>query len=108
MADAASRGTSPRPFVRAATGEGALARAALIAVGAGFLLLFVAVPLVSVFVEAFGKGLQAYLDALVEPDALSALRLTLTVAAIAVPLNAVLGLRPRGASPNSPSRARAC
>ena len=92
MADAAARGAAPRPSVRAATGESTLARAALIAVGAGFLLLFVAVPLVSVFVEAFGKGLDAYLDALAEPDALSALRLTLTVAAIAVPLNAVFGV----------------
>jgi sulfate/thiosulfate transport system permease protein len=87
MADAVAR-----PSVRAATGEGTLARAVLIAIGAGFLLLFVAVPLVSVFLEAFGKGLDAYLDALAEPDAQAALRLTLTIAAIAVPLNAVFGI----------------
>jgi sulfate/thiosulfate transport system permease protein len=86
MADAS------RPSVRAATTEGAVARAALIAVGAGFLLLFVAVPLIAVFLEAFGKGLDAYLDALAEPDALAALQLTLTIAAIAVPLNAVFGI----------------
>ena len=87
MADVASRRS-----VRAATGEGLPARAALIAVGAAFLLLFVAVPLVAVFVEAFGKGFGAYLEALSEPDAQAALRLTLTVAAIAVPLNAIFGV----------------
>ncbi len=87
MADFASRRT-----VRAATGESLPARAALIAVGAAFLLLFVAVPLVAVFVEAFGNGFGAYLEALSEPDAQAALRLTLTVAAIAVPLNAIFGV----------------
>ncbi len=87
MADAASRRS-----VRAATGESRAARAVLLALGAGFLLLFVAVPLVAVFVEALGKGIDAYLEALAEPDAQAALRLTLTVAAIAVPLNAVFGV----------------
>ncbi len=87
MADVASQRS-----VHAATGESRPARAALIAVGAAFLLLFVAVPLVVVFIEAFGKGFGAYLAALSEPDAQAALRLTLTVAAIAVPLNAVFGV----------------
>ena len=77
---------------RDAAGESPAVRALLIAVGAGFLLLFVAVPLVAVFVEAFSRGLDAYRDALAEPDAQAALRLTLTVAAIAVPLNAVFGV----------------
>lgn len=81
-----------RRSVRAATGESLPARAALIAVGAAFLLLFVAVPLVAVFVEASGKGFGAYVEALSEPDAQAALRLTLTVAAIAVPLNAIFGV----------------
>ena len=84
MADARSR--------RDATGESPAVRALLIAVGAGFLLLFVAVPLVAVFVEALGKGIDGYLAALAEPDAQAALRLTLTVAAIAVPLNAAFGV----------------
>ncbi len=53
MADAAARRS-----VRAATGESSPARAALIAVGAAFLLLFVAVPLVAVFVEAFSQGFR--------------------------------------------------
>ena len=87
MADLPSRRS-----VRAATGESGPVRAALVATGAAFLLLVVGVPLVAVFVEAFGKGLDAYRDALSEPDALSALRLTLTVAAIAVPLNAAFGV----------------
>ena len=76
----------------AATGEGRLARAALIAVSSAFLGLFVGVPLLAVFVQAFGKGAAAYLAALAEPDAQAAMRLTLTVAAIAVPLNAVFGV----------------
>ena len=84
MADAGPR--------RDALGESPAVRALLIAVGAGFLLLFVAVPLVAVFVEALGKGVDGYLAALSEPDALAALRLTLTVAAIAVPLNAAFGV----------------
>ena len=84
MADAGSR--------RDDTGEGPAVRRTLIAVGAAFILLFVAAPLVTVFVEAFGKGLDGYLAALAEPDAQAALRLTLTVAAIAVPLNAVFGV----------------
>ncbi len=44
------------------------------------------------FVEAFKKGWEAYLSAIVEPDALSAMRLTLLAAAIAVPLNVVFGI----------------
>ena len=84
MADAGAR--------RDAIGESPALRLALIAIGTCFLLLFVAVPLVAVFLEAFGKGLDGYLDALTEPDAQAALRLTLTVAAIAVPLNAVFGV----------------
>lgn len=84
MADAGRR--------RDAVGEGPAVRALLIAVGAGFLLLFVAVPLAAVFVEALGKGVDGYLAALGEPDAQAALRLTLTVAAIAVPLNAAFGV----------------
>jgi len=57
-----------------------------------FLALFIVAPLVAVFVEALSKGIAAYGAALVEPDALSAIRLTLLVAAISVPLNIVFGL----------------
>jgi sulfate/thiosulfate transport system permease protein len=57
-----------------------------------FLGIFLFVPLAAVFVEAFRKGIAVYLASLVEPDARSAIKLTLLVAAIAVPLNAVFGV----------------
>jgi sulfate transport system permease protein len=57
-----------------------------------FLLLFLFLPLLAVFVEALRQGVGAYLAALVEPDALSAIELTLLVAAIAVPANLVFGV----------------
>jgi sulfate/thiosulfate transport system permease protein len=64
----------------------------LIAVTVGFLALFLLLPLAAVFVEAFRAGLAHYVAAIIEPDALSAIRLTLLVAAIAVPANVVFGL----------------
>lgn len=54
--------------------------------------LFLLVPLIAVFVEALRKGWDAYIAAIVEPDALSAIRLTLIAAAISVPLNLVFGV----------------
>jgi sulfate transport system permease protein len=57
-----------------------------------FLGLFLALPLVTVFFEAFRKGTGVYLASLVDPDALAAIRLTLLVAFIAVPLNLVFGI----------------
>ncbi len=83
---AKARGHAP------ATGDSALVRAFLIAAALGFLLLFLVLPLASVFVEAFRRGVGAYWAALVEPDALAAIRLTLIVAAIAVPMNLVFGI----------------
>ncbi|MCR2415336.1 sulfate ABC transporter permease subunit CysW, partial [Salmonella enterica] len=50
------------------------------------------VPLAAVFFEAFRKGWALYLEAIVEPDALAAIRLTLLVAAIALPVNLVFGV----------------
>lgn len=67
-------------------------RALLIAVALGFMSLFLVMPLVAVFAQAFSKGWQAYLAAIVDDDALSAIRLTLTAAAIAVPLNLLFGV----------------
>jgi sulfate transport system permease protein len=72
--------------------ESAGVRYTLIAVALGFIALFLVLPLVAVFVEAFRNGVGAYLAAIKEPDALSAIRLTLLVAAIAVPANLVFGL----------------
>ena len=57
-----------------------------------FLTLFIVLPLTIVFAEALARGGRVYLAALVEPEALSAIRLTLTVAAISVGLNLVFGL----------------
>lgn len=78
--------------VRRPTSETPLAR--LLLTGAVFLWLgvFLLLPLVSVFAEALRQGFGAYLAAVVEPDALAAIRLTLLVAAIAVPLNVAFGL----------------
>ena len=57
-----------------------------------FLGLFLVVPLAAIFVEALARGFGAYAEAVVEPDALAAIRLTLIVAAISVPLNLVFGI----------------
>jgi len=72
--------------------EPPLVRWALIAVAVTFLTVFVVLPLVVVFAEAFSRGAGAYLAALKEPEALAAIRLTLTVAAISVGLNLVFGV----------------
>lgn len=72
--------------------ESAGVRWILITIAILFLGLAVALPLVSVFVEAFKKGFDVYQAAITDKDALSALRLTLLVAMIAVPLNAVFGV----------------
>ena len=64
----------------------------LTAVALAFLLLFLAVPLVAVFTQAFRLGWAAYVSAITEPDAMAALRLTLTAAAIAVPANLLFGV----------------
>ncbi|HEV2673452.1 MAG TPA: sulfate ABC transporter permease subunit CysW [Aliidongia sp.] len=70
----------------------AYARWGLIALAFLLLLVFLVAPMVLVFVRAFGDGLDAPIAALREPDAQSAIRLTLLVACIAVPLNLVFGL----------------
>jgi sulfate transport system permease protein len=67
-------------------------RAALIAAALVFLALFLLLPLTVVFVEALKRGLGAYWAALLEPDALSAIQLTLMTAGIAVPLNLLFGV----------------
>jgi sulfate transport system permease protein len=64
----------------------------LVVVALAWLLAIVGAPLATILVQAASKGLGAFLDAFKEPDALAAIRLTLLVAAIAVPLNAAFGL----------------
>jgi sulfate transport system permease protein len=77
---------------RSAKGEGALARRLLIGGGLAFLAMFLVLPLVVVFVQAFSKGWSVFAAAIVQPDALAAIRLTLLVAAISVPFNCVFGV----------------
>ncbi|MDP2066590.1 MAG: sulfate ABC transporter permease subunit CysW [Burkholderiaceae bacterium] len=72
--------------------ESAWVRRTLIGAALLFMLLFLVLPLAAVFAEAFRKGGAAYWQALQEPDAWAAIRLTLITAAIAVPLNLVFGI----------------
>jgi sulfate transport system permease protein len=81
-----------RSTFRRPTTEGPVAKAILIALALGFLALFLVLPLIAVFLEAFRRGIGEFLLALGEPDTVAAIRLTLTVAAIAVPLNVVFGI----------------
>ena len=78
--------------VRPALREPRWLRLALIGGALAFLAVFLLLPLILVFVQALGHGIEAYWDALVEQDAVSAIQLTVLVAAIAVPLNLVFGV----------------
>ncbi|MBB1162824.1 sulfate ABC transporter permease subunit CysW [Aquariibacter albus] len=82
---------TPSPF-RESTHEPPWVRRLLIGAALAFLTFFLFVPLAIVFFEAFKKGVEVYLAAVTEPDALSAIRLTLIAAAISVPLNLVFGV----------------
>jgi sulfate transport system permease protein len=77
---------------KAATREPAHVQLLLTLAALGFIGLFLVLPLVAVFAQALEKGWDAYVAALREPMALSALRLTLLTAAIAVPANVVFGV----------------
>ncbi|WP_334146143.1 sulfate ABC transporter permease subunit CysW [Hyphomicrobium sp.] len=97
MAGAAARlaphsGSATRFEANVATRDRPYAKYTLLAIGLTYFALFLVLPLVAVFAEAFRKGWEAYIAALVEPDALAAIRLTLLAAAIAVPLNLVFGV----------------
>ena len=86
----ARRGESA--YAAPATMEPFWVRALLIGTALAFLTLFLFVPLAAVFSEALRKGFDAYLTAITEPDAWSAIKLTLLTASIAVPLNLVFGV----------------
>ena len=77
---------------KAGTTEAPWVKWTLIGIALVFLLLFLVLPLAAVFTEALRKGLEAYWAGLREPDAWSAIKLTLLTAAIAVPLNLVFGV----------------
>ena len=83
--------TAPRAVTRA-TGESPVVRWALTGIALIFLAFTLVLPLALVFHQALSKGLAAYWQAISEPDALSAARLTLLVASIAVPINLVFGV----------------
>jgi sulfate transport system permease protein len=75
-----------------ALGEPRPVRRLLLTVALGYLLLFLLLPLASVYAQALADGIGHFVTAILDPDALAAVRLTLLVAAIAVPLNLVFGL----------------
>jgi len=81
-----------RKTTLAATGESFWARWALTLVALGFLGFVLVLPLLVVFTEGLKLGWSTYDEALKDPDAISAIKLTLTVAAISVPLNTIFGL----------------
>lgn len=74
------------------TGEPVWLRRTLIGVALVFVVLFLVLPLAAVFTEALRKGFDAFFEALKEPDAWSAIKLTFLITAIAVPLNLVFGV----------------
>jgi sulfate transport system permease protein len=74
------------------TTESSLVRRLLIAVAFLYLTLFLFIPLVAVFVEALKGGISAYVGSFLNEDALAAIRLTLLVAAVGVPLNVLFGV----------------
>ncbi len=88
---AARAAIAPRTAL-AATAEPLWVRRTLIGVALVFLSFFLFVPLAAMFYEAFKKGIDVYLAAITEADALSAIWLTLIAAAISVPLNLVFGV----------------
>jgi sulfate transport system permease protein len=84
--------TAPAAAGRPAIAEPTWVKWLLIGVSLGFLGLFLLIPLASLFVEAFRKGVGAFLASFRDPAALAAIKLTLLVAAIAVPANCAFGL----------------
>jgi len=80
------------PGLRRANTEPRWLRALLLASGLGFLFCFLVLPLLAVFAEAFAAGWTAYAEALADPEARSAIGLTLLVALLVLPLNVLFGV----------------
>lgn len=76
------RGSEESPFIKWL----------LVSIAMTFTVVFLLLPLVNVFAQAFSKGFEGYFKALTDPDTMSAIKLTLLVAAISVPLNVIFGL----------------
>ena len=72
--------------------ESKLIKWSLISIAVAFLVLFLILPLISIFVTALSKGWDVYVASITDPDALAAIKLTLLVAVIVVPLNAIFGI----------------
>jgi len=75
-----------------ATSEKPWVKYTILGLGLGYFALFILMPLIAVFYEALRRGWGPYFSAIVHPDAMAAIKLTLTVAAISVPLNLVFGV----------------
>ncbi|MES1039395.1 sulfate ABC transporter permease subunit CysW [Peribacillus simplex] len=82
----------PVMITRNATKEPRSIQWILISIVLLFLTLFLVVPLIAIFVKAFEKGAEAYFAAIVHPDAVAAIKLTLIVVLITLPLNAIFGV----------------
>ncbi len=82
LTSASRRGSDESPFVKWL----------LISVALIFSIVFLLLPLVNVFAQAFSKGIVYYFKALADPDSWSAMKLTLVVAAITVPCNVIFGI----------------
>ena len=89
---ASERAAAEPAYTPKAITEPVWLKVTLITIALAFSLLFLLIPLAVVFTEAFKKGWQTYLLAISDPDALSAIRLTLMTAAIAVPANLIFGV----------------
>lgn len=87
-----SRAGASRAAASPVTQDSRWVRWTLTSIALLFLAFFLVLPLIAVFAEALREGVKAYFSALVEPDALSAIRLTLMTAAIAVPANVIFGV----------------
>jgi sulfate transport system permease protein len=69
-----------------------IAKGIILTLALGFVAIFLLLPLVNVFVQAFSKGWSVYKASLLDPDSIAAIKLTLTIAAISVPLNLIFGV----------------
>lgn len=83
---------STQSITRSNTDEPTLVKWGLIAIAVGYMLLFLVLPLILVFYQAFEKGFGEYWSVLSRPDTLRAIGMTLTTAVIAVPLNILFGI----------------
>ncbi len=92
MSSSSSSALAQKLQSRDATREPTWVKVTLIIIAMIFFMSCLILPLILVFVEAFKQGVEVYFQALVNPDTLSAVKLTLLTAAIAVPLNVVFGV----------------